>query len=222
MYRVKGGDNLEYGPVTSDQIRQWIRENRLNRASLAEPAGTSGWRPLGELSEFADVLAAQSAPSLPPAQGPIPGHETSVSGASEIPPSLTLPGVLLTVYSILMLLLSVVSLVGRGAMAGALKGVSLPANLPPQVREILGNAIAAMQTPGTGFYVQMSLSIVAYTIMAAGGIFMMQRRLRPLALAGAILAVIPCHQSCCCLIGLPIGLWCLILLMKPEVTRTFR
>jgi ABC-type proline/glycine betaine transport system permease subunit len=42
------------------------------------------------------------------------------------------------------------------------------------------------------------------------------------AMAMLILNMIPCCNSCCCLVGLPIGIWGLTVLMKPEVKRAFQ
>jgi hypothetical protein len=41
-----------------------------------------------------------------------------------------------------------------------------------------------------------------------------------LAVAASILAMIPCISPCC-LIGLPVGIWSLVILMRPEVKETF-
>ena len=41
-----------------------------------------------------------------------------------------------------------------------------------------------------------------------------------LCLAASILAMIPCISPCC-IIGLPIGIWCLVILTKPEVKAAF-
>jgi hypothetical protein len=41
-----------------------------------------------------------------------------------------------------------------------------------------------------------------------------------LCMAASILAMIPCISPCC-IIGLPIGIWCLIVLSKPEVKTAF-
>ena len=41
-----------------------------------------------------------------------------------------------------------------------------------------------------------------------------------LALAASIVAMIPC-LSPCCIIGLPIGIWALVILLKPEVKAAF-
>ena len=40
------------------------------------------------------------------------------------------------------------------------------------------------------------------------------------ALAAAILAMIPCISPCC-LLGLPIGIWAIVVLVKPEVKAAF-
>ena len=41
-----------------------------------------------------------------------------------------------------------------------------------------------------------------------------------LAMAASILAMIPCISPCC-ILGLPIGIWCLVVLTKPEVKAAF-
>ena len=41
-----------------------------------------------------------------------------------------------------------------------------------------------------------------------------------LCVAASILAMIPCISPCC-IVGLPIGIWCLVVLTKPEVKAAF-
>jgi len=36
----------------------------------------------------------------------------------------------------------------------------------------------------------------------------------------SILAMVPCISPCC-LLGIPIGIWALVVLMKPEVQQAF-
>ena len=33
MYIIIGGDQKEYGPITADDVRQWIAEGRLSEES---------------------------------------------------------------------------------------------------------------------------------------------------------------------------------------------
>ncbi len=42
-----------------------------------------------------------------------------------------------------------------------------------------------------------------------------------LSMAAAIIAIIPCFQPCCCL-GIPVGIWALVVINKPEVKSAFR
>ena len=62
------------------------------------------------------------------------------------------------------------------------------------------------------------LGIVVFVYMAAGKM----KRLESLnwAIAGSILAMLPCFSPCC-LLGLPVGIWSLIVLNKPEVKEAF-
>jgi hypothetical protein len=69
MYKVRGADYQEYGPAPAEVLRQWIAEGRVNAQSLVLPEGETRWRPIGELPEFAPVLAGAAA--APGAPGPI-------------------------------------------------------------------------------------------------------------------------------------------------------
>ncbi len=60
MYKVIGGDQKQYGPVTAEEVRQWIADGRLNAQSLAWAEGATDWKPLGSFPEFADVLRAKA------------------------------------------------------------------------------------------------------------------------------------------------------------------
>ena len=42
-----------------------------------------------------------------------------------------------------------------------------------------------------------------------------------LCMVASILAMIPCISPCC-VIGLPIGIWCLVVLTKPEIKEAFQ
>lgn len=73
MYKVIGADGKEYGPVSTDQIRQWIAEHRLIAQSKIQAEGSTEWRTLGELPKFADALAAQAPPTQQPQPPPFAG-----------------------------------------------------------------------------------------------------------------------------------------------------
>ncbi len=42
-----------------------------------------------------------------------------------------------------------------------------------------------------------------------------------LAIAASIIAILPCFGPCCC-IGIPVGIWSLVVLNKPEVKSAFQ
>jgi hypothetical protein len=58
-YKIIGGDGKEYGLVTADDVRHWIAEGRLNGKSLVQAEGSSEWKMLSALPEFADALGLQ-------------------------------------------------------------------------------------------------------------------------------------------------------------------
>jgi hypothetical protein len=62
MYKIIGADGNEYGPISADQLRQWIAEGRANAQTKVQPEGSTEWKTLGTLAEFADVFAAATAP----------------------------------------------------------------------------------------------------------------------------------------------------------------
>jgi len=65
MYKIIGADQREYGPVTAEQLRQWIAEGRAGPQSLICPEDTTEWKPLREIPEFADALAGSGAAAPP-------------------------------------------------------------------------------------------------------------------------------------------------------------
>ena len=78
MYRIVGKDGQQYGPVTADQLRSWIAENRANAQTLALAEGTQEWKPLGSFPEFAADLKPPTVPTTappsitPPSSAPVP------------------------------------------------------------------------------------------------------------------------------------------------------
>lgn len=66
MFKIIGADGKEYGPVTAEQLRQWIAENRANAQTPVQAEGAARWQRLGELPEFAGALADRGAGAPPP------------------------------------------------------------------------------------------------------------------------------------------------------------
>lgn len=86
MYRIIGADHREYGPVSADQIRQWIKEGRVNGATLMQAEGVPGWRPLATFAEFGvppqhPPAAPTGAPTFTPTPAPTaPTNGNAITG----------------------------------------------------------------------------------------------------------------------------------------------
>ena len=71
MYRIIGKDGQQYGPVTAEQLRGWIAENRANADSLVQTDGAQDWKPLGSFPEFAaDLKPPPVSGTMPPTISP--------------------------------------------------------------------------------------------------------------------------------------------------------
>jgi hypothetical protein len=73
-YRIVGADQKEYGPVSEEQLRQWIIEGRANAQTVVR-ADEGPWKPLGTYPEFAAALGiapATDSSGIPPLSAPPP------------------------------------------------------------------------------------------------------------------------------------------------------
>jgi len=65
MYKILGSDGNEYGPVSVEQVKKWIAENRVEKKTPVIPDGALDWVFLESLPEFAGAFE-------PPAPRPSP------------------------------------------------------------------------------------------------------------------------------------------------------
>ena len=72
---------------------------------------------------------------------------------------------------------------------------------------------------GSFGWLQSLIALVVSAFIAFGGLKMMKLQNRSLAMATSIVAMLPLW-SCCCL-GIPLGIWSLVVLGKPEVKSSF-
>lgn len=206
MYKIIGADQKEYGPVSADEMRRWMAEGRVNAQTLIQAEGQTDWRPLSTFPEFA---AAQPMPGSAP-MAAIPNADAArlVSGPAT---ALLVVGIVFALFSAFGVLASLLGWTFGGLGQGGAQG-----NLPPEVERImrsmgggLGAFFAFVQLALSGFY------IFASTKM---------RKLESygLVMTASILCMLPCFTpSCCCVVGLPIGIWSLVVLAKPEVKSAF-
>ena len=64
MFKIIGADQKEYGPVPTEQLRQWVIEGRANAQTQVRKEGEAEWKPMSAFAEFADVL--RTTPAAPP------------------------------------------------------------------------------------------------------------------------------------------------------------
>ncbi|MBI5387570.1 MAG: DUF4339 domain-containing protein [Verrucomicrobia bacterium] len=89
MYRIIGIDGKHYGPVTGEQLREWIAAGRANGDTLVQPEGSTEWKPLSSFAEFAGDVAAKGIspagpgtfPSVPPTLAAPPGANAEAMAA---------------------------------------------------------------------------------------------------------------------------------------------
>ena len=76
-YEIIGGDNRARGPVTGEELSQWIREGRASGHTMARVSDGEHWQPLGSFPEFVGPL--QGLPWIPLYQPPPKAHGMAVA-----------------------------------------------------------------------------------------------------------------------------------------------
>ena len=64
-FKIIGTDLKEYGPVSAEQIRQWITERRVDSETKLQAEGESEWRRVADAPEFAEAFPRTSLPTCP-------------------------------------------------------------------------------------------------------------------------------------------------------------
>ncbi len=85
MYKIIGADGKEYGPVSLEQLWEWIRQGRVNADTRVQSVATSEWKPAREIPELTDALlprfpAAAAPGTAPPPAGPLPTASPQKNG----------------------------------------------------------------------------------------------------------------------------------------------
>jgi len=198
MYKIIGADQKEYGPVTAEQLRQWITEGRVSLQTQVLPEGGTEWKALGDFPEFA-AASSGAVPIMPSIPAPSSAGVELVNG----------PAIGLIITDILGALVQIVSLIRLLLMGG-----SMPMN-----SQMLGQAWVSILSGPIGVVMGI-IAILMSVVILLGALKMKKLENYGLAMTASILAMIPCFSPCC-LIGLPIGIWAVVVLSKPEVKSAF-
>ena len=208
-YNIIGGDQKQYGPVSAEDIRKWIAEGRLDAHSLAKGESDAEFRPLGGFPEFVAALAATAESTPAPAPGRLTGGEERDAALQKVKG----PAIALIITASLGVAYYAFSGVFTLVTGGAMFQHQMPPDVPPEMRAF----IEGMQGPLAG---AVSLAIAALNgFVLFGAIKLLRLHNRTVATVAAVAAMLPCQ--CCCVFGLPFGIWALTVLNKPEVKSQF-
>ncbi|HMJ91646.1 MAG TPA: hypothetical protein VK530_17625, partial [Candidatus Acidoferrum sp.] len=168
--------------------------------------GQTAWQPLADVPEFAALI-----PSTPPSFGVASGFGAMPAAArsAETLRRLNAPGIALMVVGAVTILWSLFNVFGYFTSSTIQKTEN------PTINKF----IEASQKPQALVFGIVQLACGG--LMIFGGLKMRKGQSYKLAQTASVLAMIPCTASCCCVVGLPIGIWSLILLNKPEVKAAF-
>lgn len=211
MYKIIGADGKEYGPISVDVLKKWIVEGRANAQTKVLPEGATEWLTVAQIPELTTTISA----SPPPAQFLAVPH----SGPS-IAAQVNGPAIGLIVIAIVQILGTTFGLLWNIFFTG----VNLyQTGLDPEVQKI------AALFSGTVGFVSGAIGFIVAGLILFGALRMRKLQNYGWAKAVSILAmlpsVFPCLVSCCLLpcgfVGLPIGIWALVVLSKPEVKTAF-
>ena len=152
-------------------------------------------------------------PEFPPPSGEAFPNAPAPTGQAL--DAVKLPAIFLIVIGAIGVLLALWGIV-QGAMGGneaEMARIMNDPNIPAAAKQWLG-----FSQKGGMFinaFVLLTSALVIY-----GSTQMMKLKNFGLSMAAAIIAMIPCFGPCCCL-GLPVGIWALVVLNKPEVKASF-
>ncbi len=123
--------------------------------------------------------------------------------------------------------MAAIALIGVGALSLAVNTYKVM--LSPQEIQDMAKSMEKMfpalpaqdqQAAPRNFLIGTIVFGVFAMISLLGGIAMLFRRVFPVAVIGSVLAIINISE-CCCLLGAPVGIACLVLLFQPPVRASF-
>jgi len=208
MYKIIGGDGNEYGPVDREQIRQWIQDGRAGAHTKVLAEGTTDWKTLGEVPELAALLGPGTPGGAPPTFRREPIMGISSADALQMVQG---PAIGLIATAALGILASAAGIIMN------LAGVTMGSMGGQQSQEM--PAWASMLTGGLGI-VSSLLGIGMSVLILLGALKMKKLESYTFAIIATVVAMVPC-VSPCCIVGLPVGIWALVVLNKPEVKGAF-
>ena len=90
----------------------------------------------------------------------------------------------------------------------------VPPNSPEFMAEVMKNTVGPMAAGIQSVFVVLALLILF------GSIQMLRLKARGFAIAASVLSMVNIG-SCCCILGLPLGIWALVILLMGDVKQAF-
>jgi len=215
-YIIIGGDGKEYGPVTADELRRWIAEGRLNAQSRAKAESDAEFRTLEKFPEFAAALLgnAQPAPTIAAPAGADPAYVAAMQ-------AIKAPAMALKIISIFNFLLSLWSFIKLTFFRQTIQDDYAKefAKYPQLQDPAIQKWVALIYGPlGIGSDI---FSMAMAALVFFGACKMQKLKGYEFAFVATIIAMLPCVTACC-LLGLPFGIWALVVLNKTEIKSQFK
>ncbi len=129
-----------------------------------------------------------------------------VAARPPMPIKLMIPGILVCLLGAIGALISIYMMIAPQPVAARFDDPEM------QAAANRGRAVAGMAAS--------PIVLVLYLVAAVGGLAMLKRQYWGLALAGAILSLVPCSFVFC--LGVPVGIWSVIVLSMRDVRAGFR
>ena len=212
-YIIIGGDGKEYGPVSDVDVRQWIAEGRLAASSLAKAESDAEFRPLALFPEFAATFGVNApAPSVPPVFSTVNSNAANAVVLEQV----KAPAVGLKITAVINFVLAFWSMMELIFSHPAVEDLyaAYPQFRDPMVQKWLHLAYGPLGIGSDLFGMAMSV------LVFIGARKMQALKNYEFAFVAALLALLPCVTPCC-LLGLPFGIWALVVLNKTEVKSQF-
>jgi hypothetical protein len=148
MYKIIGADGKEYGPITIEQVRHWLKEGRVNSQTRIKAADAADWQTLAVLPEFSDGLAAL--PAVSPPSFPTAAAQPKTSG-----------------LAITSLVLGVLGFCGITAVVGLILGIIALVKISRSQGRLTGNGFAIAGICVSGFMLLLAIPIMAAMLLPA-------------------------------------------------------
>lgn len=200
------------GPVSDAEFQQLVSAGKITDATLVWREGMAEWQPYGQVRGTAAGATTGAPPS---AFRPLAGADDQ--GRRVALDKVNGPAIGLIVVAMLGFLGNAWSafqaLIARGKIPFA-----PPPGADPEFVRRTQELIDSFGTPLTVFSILFGVAFNAIILM--GGLKLRRLQSFGVVIAAAILSILPCNCPACC-VGIPIGIWVLVVMNSSEVRPYF-